>query len=54
MDRQNAFDTQIARIRSLDAEITIADNDLNRRVDDLYGITEAEGDYYRTTLSKHY
>ncbi len=38
---------EIARVRTLDAQITTADDELNRRVEDLYSLTEAERSYYR-------
>ncbi len=44
------FDTEIVRVRTLDAAITTAEGELNLRVEDLYGLTEAERSYYRAGL----
>ncbi len=51
---QEMFTEQIVRIRELDTQIAEAEADLNKRVEDLYGLTAAEREYYRKAIAKHY
>ncbi len=51
---QEMFNEQIVRIRELDTQIAEAEADLNKRVEDLYGLTTAEREYYRKAFAKHY
>ncbi len=45
--REKIRSREIARVSTLDAQITKAYGELNLRVEDLYGLTEAERSYYR-------
>ncbi len=46
----HTFKTEIARVRTLDAQITTADRELNLQVEDLYSLTETERSQYRAGL----